>query len=366
VADWVDAEGQRQTGPTGHYRWVVCALLFFATTVNYIDRQVLGILAPDLQRTIGWTEIEYGNIVVAFQVAYAIGLLLSGGLLDRIGTKLGYAAALVFWSLAAMAHALAATPFGFGVARFALGLGEAANFPAAIKSVAEWFPRKERALATGIFNAGTNVGAVVAPAVVPGIALTFGWQWAFILTGAFGFTWLVFWFWLYGAPEHHARLSKTELAYIRSDPAEQVTAVPWLSLLKYRQTWAFAIGKFLTDPIWWFYLFWMAKFLHDKHGLTLSTVGPPLIAIYLLADIGSIGGGWMSSSLIKRGWTLNRARKITMLAMALCVTPIMSDTRAGRPTCSPWCPTRSRAAPSVRWSASAAWPAPSAAPSSRR
>ncbi len=323
MADWVDAEGQRHTGRIGRYRWVVCALLFFATTVNYIDRQVLGILAPDLQRSIGWTEIEYGNIVVAFQVAYAIGLLLSGRLLDKIGTKLGYAAALVFWSLAAMAHALATTPFGFGAARFALGLGEAANFPAAIKSVAEWFPKKERALATGIFNAGTNVGAVVAPAVVPVIALTWGWQWAFILTGAFGFTWLIFWFWFYGTPENHPRLSKTELAYIRSDPAEQVSPVPWLSLLKYRQTWAFAIGKGLTDPIWWFYLYWIAKFLHDKHGLTLSTVGPPLIVIYLIADIGSIGGGWMSSSLIKRGWNLNSARKLTMLTMALCVTPIM-------------------------------------------
>lgn len=307
----------------GRFRWVVCGLLFFATTVNYIDRQVLGILAPDLQRTIGWSESEYGYIVTAFQAAYALGLLVSGRLLDRFGTKLGYAAALVFWSLAAMAHALARTPFGFGVARFALGLGEAANFPAAIKSVAEWFPKKERAFATGLFNAGTNVGAIIAPAVVPWIALSFSWQWAFILTGAFGFSWLVLWFWLYEVPEKNRRLGKAEFDYIRSDPPEAATQVPWLSLLGYRQTWAFALGKFMTDPIWWFYLYWIPKFLHEQHGLTLSTLGPPLIAIYLIADVGSIGGGWLSSALIKRGWSINAARKATMLAMAVCVVPIV-------------------------------------------
>jgi ACS family hexuronate transporter-like MFS transporter len=307
----------------GHFRWVVCALLFFATTVNYIDRQVLGILAPDLQKTIGWSEVQYGYIVTAFQAAYALGLLVAGRLLDRVGTKLGYAAALIFWSLAAMAHALARTPFGFGAARFALGLGEAANFPAAIKSVAEWFPKKERALATGIFNAGTNVGAVIAPAVVPWIALSFGWQWAFVLTGAFGFSWLFLWFWLYEPPETSRRLKKPEFDYIRSDPAEPVAHVPWLRLLGYRQTWAFALGKFMTDPVWWFYLYWIPKFLNERHGLTLQKLGPPLIVIYLIADVGSIGGGWLSSTLIKRGFTINRARKTAMLAMALCVTPIV-------------------------------------------
>jgi ACS family hexuronate transporter-like MFS transporter len=307
----------------GHFRWVVCALLFFATTVNYIDRQVLGILAPELQRTIGWSESQYGYIVTAFQAAYALGLLLSGRLLDKVGTKLGYAAALIFWSLAAMAHALARTPLGFGIARFALGFGEAANFPAAIKSVAEWFPKKERAFATGIFNAGTNVGAIIAPAVVPWIALSLSWQWAFILTGAFGFTWLFLWFWLYDPPETSHRLKKAEFDYIRSDPVEPTTHVPWLSLLGYRQTWAFALGKFMTDPIWWFYLYWIPKFLHERHGITLSQMGPPLIAIYLIADVGSVGGGFMSSALIKRGFTINLARKITMLAMALCVTPIV-------------------------------------------
>jgi ACS family hexuronate transporter-like MFS transporter len=321
------AAATTRAGRAGHYRWVVCALLFFATTVNYVDRQVLGILAPDLQRIIGWNEVQYGYIVTAFQAAYALGLLLAGRLLDKIGTRLGYAAALVLWSLAAMAHALARTPFGFGVARFALGLGEAANFPAAIKAVAEWFPKKERALATGIFNAGTNVGAVIAPAIVPWLALSYSWQWAFVLTGVFGFTWLLLWFWLYAPPEGHPRLSRAEFEYIRSDPSDPPVRVPWLRLAGYRQTWAFAIGKFMTDPIWWFYLYWIPKFLNERHGLTLSRLGPPLIAIYLLADVGSIGGGWLSSSLVKRGWTLNAARKTAMLAMAVCVVPIVFAAR---------------------------------------
>jgi ACS family hexuronate transporter-like MFS transporter len=305
------------------FRWVVCALIFLATTVNYIDRQVLGILAPVLQKEIGWTEVQYSDIVFAFQLAYAIGLLLSGPLLDRLGTKLGYAAALVFWSLAAMAHAIARTPFGFGAARFALGLGEAANFPAAIKSVAEWFPKRERAFATGLFNSGTNIGAIVAPLVVPPLAAAYGWPSAFIATGAVGLLWLVLWLPLYGSPETHPRVSPTELAFIRSDPPEATVKVPWLSLLPYRQTWAFALGKFLTDPIWWFYLFWVPKFLYDRHGITLTQMGLPLVAIYLIADVGSIGGGWLSSRLIKSGWSVNAARKSTMLLCALLVTPIV-------------------------------------------
>jgi MFS transporter, ACS family, hexuronate transporter len=308
---------------SGHVRWVVCALLFFATTLNYIDRQVLGILAPDLQKIIGWNEVQYGYIVTAFQAAYAIGLLLVGRLLDLVGTRHGFAVALIFWSLAAMAHALARTPFGFALARFALGLGEAGNFPAAIKTVAEWFPRRERALATGIFNAGSNVGAVIAPAVVPFIALRYSWQEAFLFTGAVGFLWLIFWYWLYRAPDEHKGLSAAELAYIRSDAEEPATRVPWLSLIGHREAWAFALGKFLTDPVWWFYLYWIPKFLHDNHGLTLSKLGPPLIVIYLIADVGSIGGGWLSSWLIGRGFTVNRARKTAMLVCALCVTPIV-------------------------------------------
>jgi MFS transporter, ACS family, hexuronate transporter len=311
----------------GHFRWAICALLFFATTINYIDRQVLGILAPDLQKSIGWTEVEYGYIVTAFQAAYAIGLLLTGRLLDRMGTRLGFAIAIGLWSVAAMAHAFARSALGFGMARFALGLGEAANFPASIKTVAEWFPKRERAFATGIFNAGTNVGAVIAPAVVPFIALTWSWPWAFILTGAIGFLWLAIWWWAYRPPESHPSLSKAEFAYIRSDPAETVTPVPWLKLLGYRQTWAFALGKFMTDPIWWFYLYWLGKFLNEKHGLSLSNLGPPLIAIYLIADVGSVGGGWLSSFLIKSGWSINAARKTTMLVCALCVMPIVFATQ---------------------------------------
>ena len=318
------AKGER----VGSVRWVVCALLFFATTINYIDRQVLGILAPTLQQAIGWNEIQYGNIVTAFQFAYALGLLCIGRLLDLVGTRLGYAFALIFWSLAAMAHALARTPFGFGLARFGLGLGEAGNFPAAIKTVAEWFPKKERALATGIFNAGTNVGAIVAPAIVPWIALTYSWRAAFIVTGAIGFTWLLFWFLFYEAPERHKTLSRAEFDHIRSDPQEAQARVPWLKLLVHRETWAFAIAKFMTDPVWWFYLYWIPKFLNEHYGLTLSKLGPPLIAIYLIADVGSVAGGWLSSALIRRGATVNRARKTTMLICALCVTPIMLASRS--------------------------------------
>ncbi|MGE0453395.1 MAG: MFS transporter [Vicinamibacteria bacterium] len=310
------------TEKRGHVRWVVCALLFFATTINYIDRQVLGILAPELQRSIGWSEVEYGYIVTAFQAAYALGLLVVGRLLDLLGTKRGFATALFFWSLAAMAHALAKTPFGFGVARFALGLGEAGNFPASIKTVAEWFPRKERALATGIFNAGSNVGAVIAPAIVPWIALTWSWQAAFVITGAIGFLWLFAWSTLYHTPETHPRLGRAEFAHIRSDPAEPTTHVPWLRLMPHRATWAFALGKFMTDPIWWFYLYWIPKFLNENHGLSLASLGPPLITIYLVADVGSIGGGWLSSTLLKRGYSVNAARKIAMLVCALLVTPV--------------------------------------------
>lgn len=318
----VETVGQK----IGRYRWVICALLFFATTVNYVDRQVLGILAKDLKSEIGWTEVDYGNIVAAFSAAYAFGLLLAGRLIDRIGTRIGYTIAIIWWSLAAMAHALARTPFGFGVARAALGIGEAGNFPAAIKTVAEWFPKKERAFATGIFNAGSNVGAIVAPLTVPLIAShpSLGWRWAFILTGAIGFIWLVFWLPMYRRPEQHARVSQAELDHIQSDPPDPpATKIPWVRLIPHRQTSAFAIGKYLTDPIWWFYLYWIPTFFRDHHKLDLLSVGPPLIAIYLIADVGSIGGGWLSSTFIKRGWTINRARKTAMLICALAVTPII-------------------------------------------
>ncbi len=312
----------------GHTRWVICGLLFLATTVNYIHRQVLGILAPDLQHSIGWTEEQYGYIVTAFQGAYALGLVLAGRLLDALGTRLGFSLAIGLWSLAAMGHALARTPFGFGLARFWLGLGEAANFPAAVKTVAEWFPKKERALATGLFNAGSNVGAILAPLMVPYLTFTWGWPWAFVLTGALGFVWLGLWWKFYRAPESHPGLSKAEFAYIRSDSEKKEKPMPWLSLVGYRQSWAFAAGKFLTDPIWWFYLSWLPKFLHDQYNITLSKMGPPLATIYILADLGSIAGGWLSSSLIRRGWTLNAGRKTALLACALCVTPIVFASRA--------------------------------------
>jgi len=310
-------------GRVGHYRWVICALIFFATTINYIDRQVLGILAPDLQGIIGWNEKEYGFIVTAFQAAYAASLLLTGWLIDRIGTRMGYSLSIIFWSIAAMGHALARSALGFGVWRGLLGFGEGGNFPTAIKTVAEWFPKKERAFATGLFNSGTNVGAIVAPLIVPWIAINWGWQWAFILTGALGFLWLLLWLPLYRRPEDHPRLSKQELAYIRSDPPEPSVRIPWVRLFPHRQTWAFVLGKFMTDPIWWFYLFWLPKFLHTNYGLTLDRMGPPLVVIYLVSDAGSIAGGWLSSFLIRRGWSINAARKTTMLICALCVVPIM-------------------------------------------
>ncbi len=310
---------------TGNYRWTICALLFFATTINYIDRQVLGILAPDLQRIIGWSESEYGYIVTAFQTAYAIGLLLFGRFIDRYGTRVGYVVAISVWSVAAMAHAAARTAFGFGLARFMLGLGESGNFPSAIKTVAEWFPKKERALATGIFNAGCNVGAVIAPAVVPWITVAFGWPAAFLATGAIGFLWIIFWVLLYEVPEKKKSLSRGELTHILSDPMEPVPdKLGWLSLLKYKQTWAIVLGKFLTDPIWWFYLYWLGKFLNARFGLTLIKLGLPLVAVYALADVGSVGGGWVSSLLIKKGGTVNRSRKAVMLACALCVVPVMA------------------------------------------
>jgi ACS family hexuronate transporter-like MFS transporter len=331
----------------GYYRWVICGLLFLAATINYIDRQVIGILKPMLQEQYGWSEIDYADIVFSFQLAYAIGLLLTGRLIDRIGTRIGFALFVLVGSIAAMAHAEAArygpgvaallgvfglayapSVAGFIAARFALGIGEAGNFPAAIKSVAEWFPVKERAFATGLFNSGTNIGAVVAPLVVPWITITYGWYWTFIATGAIGFIWIALWLPLFGRPDTHPRVGAAELAHIQSDPSPPVVHVSLRTILPHRQTWAFAIGKFMTDPIWWLYLFWVPDFLNRNHGLNLLAVGPPLVAIYLIADVGSIGGGWLSSALIKRGWTVNRARKTAMLVAAVAVVPIVFASRA--------------------------------------
>jgi ACS family hexuronate transporter-like MFS transporter len=308
----------------GKYRWTICALLFFATTINYIDRQVLGILAPTLQRDLGWSETDYSAVVSWFTAAYALGFLGAGRLLDKVGTRIGYAIAIVIWSLAAMSHALARNAFQFSLARFGLGLGESGNFPASIKTVAEWFPARERALATGIFNAGTNVGAIVAPIVVPLIAAQFGWRAAFIWTGLLSATWLAFWLVIYRPPQEHPRLSPGELAYIRSDqPTTAAVKMRWSDLLRHRETWAFALGKGMTDPIWWFYLFWLPKFLDARYGLKLSQLIAPLVVIYLIADFGSIFGGWLSGALIKRGWSVNAGRKTTMLIAATLIVPTM-------------------------------------------
>ena len=307
----------------GRYRWRICALLFFVTTLNYVDRQVLGVLAPELQRVIGWNELQYGDIVTAFQAAYAIGLLLAGGFIDRVGTRIGYASAIGLWSLATIGHAAVRTVLGFGFARFMLGLSEAANFPAAIKTVAEWFPRKERALATGIFNSGANIGAIIAPLAAPWIAVTLGWQWAFIILGSLSALWVIPWMMIYRRPEDHPKLSVAELAYIRSDPSEPTVKVPWAHLVAHRQTWAFLIGKFLTDPIWWFFLFWLPKFLNTKHGLSLTELGWPLVIIYNMSMVGSVVGGWLPAQFLKKGWSLNRARKTSMLICALTVVPIV-------------------------------------------
>lgn len=316
----------RQSGPVtagGNIRWIICALLFLATTINYIDRQIIGILKPTLQADLGWSETDYGMIVFWFQAAYAVGLLACGPLIDRVGSKLGYGAAIGLWSLAALAHALVRSPVGFSAARFMLGLGEAANFPAAIKSVAEWFPKKERALAAGILNAGANVGAIATPIIVPLITIHYGWQAAFLVTGMLGFVWLIAWLGFYGPPGLHRRVSAQELAYIAADQTVTVgKPIKWRTLFRHRGTWAFATAKFLTDPVWYLFLFWLPDFFAKRHGLDLTSFGPPLIAVYLLADVGSIGGGWLSSWLIKRGYSVNAGRKLALLASAVCVLPI--------------------------------------------
>jgi ACS family hexuronate transporter-like MFS transporter len=312
----------------GRYRWRVCAMLLAATTICYIDRQVLGVLAPFLQEKFGWNELQYSTIVTAFQAAYAIGLLCAGAVIDRFGTRIGYALAIGIWSLAAMGHALATGIIGFAVARFALGLGESGNFPAAIKTVAEWFPQRERALAAGIFNSGSNIGAVVAPMLVPVVASTLGWQAAFLFTGVLSATWLTVWLITYRPPDQQPKLSPAERAYICSEVQPKAVRVPWSRLLRYRQTWAFIAAKFMTDPIWWFFLFWLPKFLHAEYGLNLIGLGLPLIGIFLLADVGSIAGGWLAGRLIRLGWSVNRARKGAMLLCALMIVPVMFAAKA--------------------------------------
>lgn len=313
--------------PIGNQRWIVVALLFFATTINYIDRQVIGLLKPTLEVEFGWSEKDYANIVMAFTAAYALGLLVFGRIIDKIGTKMGFSISIVFWSIAACLHGVVKTTLGFGVARAALGLGESGNFPAAIKTVAEWFPKKERALATGIFNSGANIGAVFAPILVPTILALYGWQEAFIITGAIGFVWLIFWLYYYEIPNRHKKVTEAELAHIHSDNEEDTSnekPITWGTLFRVRQTYVFIIGKLLTDPIWWFFLFWLPSYFSTSFSLDLKKPGWPLVIIYMATSIGSIGGGYLSSYFIQKGWPVYKARKTAMFIFALCVLPIMS------------------------------------------
>jgi ACS family hexuronate transporter-like MFS transporter len=318
----IDIAGTHGSLRPTRYRWVICTLLFFATTVNYVDRSVLSVLAPTLKQKIHWTDTEYGYINAAFTAAYAVGLLVAGRMIDIIGVRFGYAIALVCWAISSMCHALVRSAFGFGVARVFLGLFESANFPAAVKAVAEWFPNKERSFAIGLFNSGSNIGAIVAPLVVPIIAIKFGWQWAFVATGSAELIWVFFWVPIYRRPAEHPRVSKEELAYITSDPNESVAPVKWSRLAPHRQTWAFSVAKFLTDPIWWFWLFWASPFFHDKFGVDLKHIGVPLIIIYNLASIGSIGGGWIPTGFARLGWSVNASRKTALLICAVCVLPV--------------------------------------------
>jgi MFS transporter, ACS family, hexuronate transporter len=324
---------EKQLQPIGNYRWVVCGLLFLATTINYIDRQVIGLLKPTLSGEFNWTETDYSNIVMCFSAAYALGLLLFGKIVDKVGTKMGYTLSVVFWSIAAMLHAAVRSTFGFGAVRAFLGISEAGNFPTAIKATAEWFPKKERALATGIFNSGTNIGAVIAPVVVPWILGVYGWRHAFIWTGAIGFIWLIFWIIYYEIPSRQKRVSKEEFNYIHSDKDEQEELkdkpLPWRRLLGVRQTWAFVFGKLLTDPIWWFFLFWLPSFFAEAYNIDLKKPNLQLVIVYTATTIGSVGGGYLSSYLIRRGWLVFKARKISMLVFAFCVLPIMTAPYAG-------------------------------------
>jgi ACS family hexuronate transporter-like MFS transporter len=321
----------------GTYRWTICALVFFATTINYLDRAVIALLKPYLETEFNWNSGDYANIEIAFKVSYALGMVGAGRLIDKLGTKIGYALSTFLWSLAAIGHAFVSSTFGFGVARAFLGVTEAGNFPAAIKATAEWFPKRERAFATGIFNSGSNVGAIIAPLTVPLIAETMGWKWAFIITGAMGFIWLIFWFIMYEVPARQARLTKGEFDYIHSDVDDMAAVavdadhkVSWFRLLSFRQTWAFVLGKFLTDPVWWFYLFWLPDFLNKQYGLKGTDVALPVALVYTMSSIGSIGGGWVPMNFIRKGWPVFRARKTSMLIFAFFVIPIVFAQELGQ------------------------------------
>lgn len=309
-------------------RWIVVALLFAATVINYVDRQMLGLLKPTLSVEFGWTETDYADIVFVFQAAYAVCYLLFGRFIDVIGARWGYAMAFTVWNLAHIAHAAASTLAQFMAARLFLGAGEAGAFPAGLKAVADWFPKKERALAVGLFNAGANIGAIITPLIVPVITITWGWQAAFVITGLLSFVWLAAWLAFYRTPDQHGGVTADELAHIRSDAPDPAGKVGWGQLITRRETWAYALAKFLTDPVWWLFLFWLPDFLHRTYGLDLKGFGPPLVAIYILSDVGSVAGGWLSSRLMRGGVPLNRARKVAMLACAACVLPVIFATSA--------------------------------------
>ncbi|MCI1008652.1 MFS transporter [Pseudomonas oryzihabitans] len=320
-----------QTSRFTRYRWLICALLFIAIGINYIDRQMIGILKPTLQADLGWTETDYAKIVFWFQCAYAIGFLTFGRIIDKVGVRIGYALAFTIWTIASIGHGIAHTVTHFVLVRFTLGFGESGSFPASLKAVSEWFPQKERAQATGLFNAGTAMGPIITPLLVPAITLAWGWRAAFISIGLVTALWLIAWLLIYRRPHEHPKVSREELAYIQADDGSPVSAKPavaakisWFKLLTFRETWAYAAGKFLTDPIWWLYLFWLPDFLGKTYGLNLKSFGPPLIAIYILADIGSVMGGWGSSKQMKLGRSANLARKTTMLLCALAVVPIVT------------------------------------------
>jgi MFS transporter, ACS family, aldohexuronate transporter len=319
--------------PSGNYRWRILALLFAATTINYMDRSVLGVLAPTLQyKVFHWSDRDYAAINISFKAAYAIGLVSMGAIVDKIGSRAGYALSIATWSLFGMAHALVRPAFslvGFCVARFGLGLGESGNFPSAIKTTAEWFPRRERAFATGVFNAGANIGAILAPLLIPLFVQADGthWQFAFLTTGFLSMIWIVLWLRTYQPPGSHPKVTAAELDYIHSDsPSTSGAKIPWRKVLAVRETWAFALAK-ITDAAWWFYLFWGGKYLYDRFGLDIKGLALPLIVIYVVSDVGSVMGGWLSSALIKRGWPVPKARKTTLLICALMVMPVVLVTR---------------------------------------
>ncbi|HST37663.1 MAG TPA: MFS transporter [Allosphingosinicella sp.] len=322
MAEAANATIERAAGRIGSYRWMIVTLLFAATVINYIDRQMIGVLKPTLMTDLGWSEVDFANIVFWFQTAYAIGYIGFGRIVDLIGAKLGYAIAFVIWTIAHIAHGGVHSVTQFAMVRFGLGIGEAGNFPAGIKAVTEWFPVKERAFAIGVFNAGANIGAIVTPLVVPFLVVAYGWRAAFVITGIATFVWLFFWLAMYRHPREHKRVPASELAHIEQDPVDPVTPLPWARIATKRETWAYAIGKFCIDPIWWFFLFWLPGYLGQRYDLDILQFGPPLVAIYLLSDVGSIAGGWLSSRWIKAGKSVNYARKMTMLICAFAVTPI--------------------------------------------